>query len=119
MPSSKRILWRILTIVPLAVVLLVGLLLATLWLEHTLPLELPRPSGRYAAGRIGTVWEDSTRMDPFDPKRRRELVVWIWYPAQPSKGEQTAEYMPGPWRRALAEHSGMLLVHFLMRDPAK
>ncbi|HEV8580161.1 MAG TPA: family membership [Thermoanaerobaculia bacterium] len=111
----------IVAVVAAAGVLAVELLFAALWLEHNSPLELPRPTGPFAVGRISTTWTDTARMDPFapPPARPRELVVWIWYPAQRSARAQTAEYLPGPWRRALAKHAGVLLTHFLFRDPTK
>lgn len=110
----------------LAAVILVGVLgvalvLGLLWLEHNSSLELPSPTGPFAVGRVGTTWVDTARVDPFapPPAQRRELVVWIWYPAKRSDRAQTAEYLPGPWRRALAEHAGVLLTQFLSRNPAK
>jgi predicted dienelactone hydrolase len=102
-------------------VLAVGLLFASLALEHQSPLELPRPTGPFAVGRLATTWVDTARMDPFapTPPRHRELVVWIWYPAESSDRARTAEYLPAPWRRALAEHSGVLLTRFFYRDLTK
>ncbi|HVT60341.1 MAG TPA: hypothetical protein VHR45_18355 [Thermoanaerobaculia bacterium] len=101
--------------------LAVGVLFASLWLEHNSSLELPRPTGPFAVGRVSTAWVDTARVDPFAPApaRQRELVIWIWYPAQRSDRAQTAEYLPGPLRRAIAEHAGVTVTQFFFRNPAK
>ena len=114
----KKVLLAVAAVAALGALAL-ALLFASLWLEHNASLELPRPTGPFAVGRISTTWVDTSRVDPFAPApgTHRELVVWIWYPAQRSDRAQTAEYLPGPWRRALAEHAGVLL-RFLWRDPA-
>jgi predicted dienelactone hydrolase len=102
-------------------VLAAALLLGLLWLEHNRSLELPRPTGPFAVGRVTASWVDEERADPFasPPGRPRELVVWLWYPADPDAPSTTADYLPGPWQRALAAHSGILLTHFLSRNPSK
>jgi predicted dienelactone hydrolase len=101
--------------------LAIGLLFAAMWWEHDSALELPPPTGPYAVGRVGTTWVDPARLDPFAPApaSKRELVVWIWYPAQRSDRAPTAEYLPGPWRRALADRASVLMTQFLLRDPAR
>jgi len=110
---------KVVAALALACVLAVGLLLTTLWFEHNSPLELPRPTGPFAVGRIGTTWVDPARLDPFaKPPRKRELVVWIWYPAQRSCRDRPAEYLPGSWQRALAKHSGGLF-QLLFRNSTK
>jgi predicted dienelactone hydrolase len=102
-------------------VLGIALLLALLWLEHSRPLELPLPTGPFAVGRFSTEWVDAGRVDPFgsSASQKRALVVWLWYPAQPDDRSTAAEYFPGPWQSALAEHSGVLLTQFLSRNPSK
>jgi predicted dienelactone hydrolase len=97
------------------------LLLLTLWLEHNRPLELPVPTGSFAVGRLSTGWVDDRRVDPFaaQPNQKRELVAWLWYPARPDGRLTTAEYLPGLWPNALAEHSGILLTQFLNCNPAR
>src|ERR1700687_4711803 len=73
-----------------------ALFFALLWLEHNSPLELPRPTGPFAVGRVSTTWVDTARVDPFAPApaQKRELVVWLWYPAQRADRAQPAEYFP-------------------------
>ncbi len=99
----------------------ITLLLALLWLEHNQPLELPLPTGPFAVGRVSAGWVDKERVDPFAsaPDQKRELAVWLWYPASPDDHSPAAEYLPEPWQKALAEYSGVLLTQFLTRDPAK
>ena len=100
-----------------SVILLLGMLFA----EHSRSLELPTPTGPFTVGRLSAVWEDPGRLDPFAVSReqKRELVVWIWYPARPTAGAARAAYLPEPWSRALADHAGVLLTEFLSRDPSK
>jgi len=66
-------------------------------------------------------WVDASRVDPFasSPDQRRELVVWLWYPAQADPKATYAAYLPGPWAAALAAHAGVLLTTFLNRDPTQ
>jgi predicted dienelactone hydrolase len=81
---------------------------------------LPPPTGPYAVGRVSTGWVDAARVDPFasSPDQKRELVVWLWYPARSDGQAPAAEYLPGSWSNAIAEHAGTLLTQFLNRDPA-
>jgi hypothetical protein len=64
---------------------------------------------------MGTVWTDAGREDPCSPEpgQKRQLAVWIWYPASAGDGTGAAEYLPAAWRRAFAEHAGVLLAHVL------
>lgn len=80
----------------------VALLLALLWLEHNRPLELPAPTGPFGVGRVSAGWVDELRVDPFasSPNQKRELVVWLWYPAQRNEHAVASEYLPEPWQRA-------------------
>jgi dienelactone hydrolase len=115
--ASLKVLALIVTLGAVAI----AVLFSFLWLEHNSSLELPRPTGPFAVGRFSTAWIDTTREDPFAPapKPKRALVVWIWYPAERSDRARTAEYLPGPWQRALAEHSGVLFMRFLFRNPTE
>jgi predicted dienelactone hydrolase len=117
---AKRI-GRRLAMVAAAGALFGALLLTLLWLEHNRPLELPIPTGPYAVGRVTAGWVDMGRVDPFasSPGQKRELVVWLWYPAQPDGHSTAAEYVPRPWQRALAANSNVLLTQFLSRNPSK
>lgn len=120
----QKVFRKVLTIaaaVAAAGVLAVGLLLAALWLERNSALELPRPTGPFAVGRVSTAWVETARLDPFAPAPAtpRELAVWIWYPARRSGRAQPAEYFPGPWRHALAGQGAGRLTGLLWRDSSK
>ncbi|MEW2399328.1 alpha/beta hydrolase [Streptomyces sp. NPDC046862] len=54
---------------------------------------LPRPTGRHPVGRTFLHLTDTSRPDPWVPDRNaRELMVSLWYPAEPSDGGR-APYM--------------------------
>jgi len=44
---------------------------------------LSNPTGLFAIGRVAYDWTDSSRPEIFskDSNAKREMVVWIWYPA--------------------------------------
>jgi pimeloyl-ACP methyl ester carboxylesterase len=44
-------------------------------------------------------WVDPGRAEVYfsNPQDRRELVVWIWYPATPGPDAERAAYLPQPW----------------------
>ena len=46
---------------------------------------LPAPTGRHGVGRVSFDWVDQGRAEVYssNPQDRRELVVWVWYPAAP------------------------------------
>src|SRR5215469_1730876 len=58
---------------------------------------LAKPTGPFKVGRTELAWVDKTR--PANPLKAsagsRELAVWVWYPASPAPGSQTAEWAPG------------------------
>ena len=56
--------------------------------------EIPYPSGPFGIGRVGFDWIDTTRPDTYDPKRKRELMVYFWYPTAKSVGAK-GQYLPG------------------------
>ena len=94
-------------------------LLGALWLEHRTEVTLPPPSGPFAVSRATYTWIDDVHADALAPLpgTKRELLVWIWYPAAPRQPSQVVEdYLPAPWRTALERQLGVLLGHFLTRD---
>ena len=102
----------------LILLVLVGLtiLFALLWRDHKTAITLPTPTGQFAVGRTTLNWVNNLVADelsPF-PGAKREVVVWIWYPA--AAPTAAAEYLPAPWRSALDQHSGVLMSKFLTRD---
>lgn len=65
------------------------------------PSPLPKPTGNYAVGRTSFEWTDTSRPDPDSPSGRRQLVVWLWYPASAKAGAQPARWAPGKWADGL------------------
>jgi len=58
----------------------------------------PTPTGPYSVGRIRWDWVDESRADTVEPSGgKREIVVWVWYPATPKPGAVPAEWLPGKW----------------------
>ena len=55
---------------------------------------LPAPTGTHPIGRISTECEDRDRVDPYapDPVTPRDLVLWIWYPADPTSSGAPADF---------------------------
>ena len=98
----------------------IALFVGWLRLEHGLPLTLPEPTGPYPVGRVVYHWVDDSRTDVLAPAagQKRELMVWVWYPAAPKPGAKAAEYLPAPWRKALDPIQGTLMGGFFTRDPA-
>jgi dienelactone hydrolase len=64
--------------------------------QGTVP-RLPIPSGPHGIGRVGFDWTDSTRPDRFasKPGAHRELMVYVWYPAETKGGQASGTYLPG------------------------
>lgn len=56
---------------------------------------LPAPGGSYAVGRISFHWIDATRPEPMteDPNDHRELMVYLWYPAESNANAPDAPYV--------------------------
>ena len=121
-------LWRlvrrvlpVLAVLACCVFLGIGGLLGTLWVEHSLWIELPKPTGPFAVGRNVFDWVDNETFDSLAPVpgTRRELLVWMWYPAASSQSAVVDDYYPEPLRAAVARQTGVLLSDFLTRDRAK
>jgi hypothetical protein len=72
-------------------------------------IQLPAPTGPYGVGRRMFDWVDPLRADPFDPFSKRELVVWVWYPAPPQSGGFMCKYLPGEWGRRAAQWEALNL----------
>lgn len=74
-----------------------------LQLQSRQPVKLPAPSGQYNVGRAIYDWTDSSRADRFSPggRGRRELSVWVWYPARVPGGSKRAAYLPPQWQHAV------------------
>lgn len=58
----------------------------------------PAPTGAYPVGRMRFDWVDESRADTVEPSAgKREIVVWVWYPATPKPDAGRAEWLPGKW----------------------
>src|ERR1035438_3514486 len=70
-----------------------GALLGVLWLEHRTGVTRPAPSGPFAVSRATYAWIDDVHADALAPLpgTKRELLVWIWYPAAPRQLSQAVE----------------------------
>lgn len=106
----------------LAFLALLGLLalLASLWLEHRSEVTLPKPTGFFPVGRTLYDWVDDQTLDPLAPaKAKRELLVWVWYPAAAeASSRKIAEYVPDATRKAV-ERDRSPLLNLLTRDISK
>jgi predicted dienelactone hydrolase len=117
----KRLIRRLLK--GLAAIALVGVaglisLLTLLWWEHKTDITLPAPTGPFAVGRTTYTWVNNAETDELAPSpgSRRQLAVWLWYPAPTVPSAAPAEYLPAPWRAALQQRSGVLMSKFFTRD---
>jgi dienelactone hydrolase len=64
--------------------------------RSTVEEPLPAATGRYATGRVAFQWIDETRpeLETRLPDDRRELLVYVFYPAQARSTAPRAPYMP-------------------------
>ncbi|MFL5494178.1 MAG: hypothetical protein ACJ8DC_07310, partial [Gemmatimonadales bacterium] len=62
----------------------------------SLASRIPAPTGPFAVGRVELQWTDSSRTEPFVSalSARRELLVYLWYPADVGPGAPFADYIP-------------------------
>jgi len=83
-------------------------------IHHQL-LLLPAPTGPYNIGQNEYVWTDDDRVDPLSntPNEKRELLIWIWYPANATQQRSTVPYLPAAWINARNKDQGigMFLEH--------
>ena len=110
--TVRRMLRWVLAIGAIAI-LAVPALVLLLGLRQPRALTLPGPTGPYPVGRLVEDWRDDSRVDPFAPAgTKRELPVWIWYPAAAQPGRAPAVYMPARLRDAMQPSSSV--VRFVM-----
>lgn len=65
--------------------------------------SLPSPTGKYKVGRMSIELTDPNRFEVYSTKKKdkkRELVVWIWYPTAPVSDSKRAIYLPDKWSEA-------------------
>lgn len=101
-------------------VLGVAALLGSLWVEHRTELTLPAPTGPFAVGRAIYAWTGDAHPDTLAPVSgtRRELMVWMWYPAADGPAAAADDYLPAAWRAA-EERGRPGIIRWLTRDPSK
>ncbi|WP_020392878.1 alpha/beta hydrolase family protein [Kribbella catacumbae] len=68
-------------------------------------LVLPEPTGPYSIGTTELHLVDKSRADAWDPGRRRELMISVWYPARPGHGPRSP-YAPPHVAASLADELG-------------
>lgn len=76
-----------------------GVVAGAVALPLLLPVpRLPEPTGPYAVGTVTYQWTDRARTDPLAlaPGSPRELMVQLWYPAEPSPALPRARYIDHP-----------------------
>jgi predicted dienelactone hydrolase len=107
-----RRLFRIFKALVLLGVLAIVVLVAWLWIEHRSQVTLPAPTGPFAVGR--------TIYDWVDEGSKRELLVWIWYPADAGQpGAVVDDYVPAQLRPPAGRHTGSAIFRLLTRDASK
>lgn len=99
----------------------ITLLLALLWSDHFRSTSLPAPTGPFAVGRAVYDWTDADGVDPLAPapNTKRELLVWVWYPAERRASDKIADYLPQQLSEQVARQSGFVFGQLLSRDRAK
>jgi pimeloyl-ACP methyl ester carboxylesterase len=97
----------------------VGVLLASLWVERRTEITLPTPTGSFAVGRAIYDWTDDAKVDTLAPVAgtKRELLVWIWYPAAAGKSVAMDDYLPAQMRPEAGPSGGPLKL--VTRDLSK
>ncbi|HEX3008372.1 MAG TPA: dienelactone hydrolase family protein [Bacteroidales bacterium] len=77
---------------------------------RNLKVTLPAPTGQFAVGRTTFEWTDTSRLDSLalEEGLKRELFVWVWYPATKSENVTYNEYLPEDWRAAISERQGLI-----------
>jgi predicted dienelactone hydrolase len=121
MRLARRI-FKVLAGLALLGFLSVGALLGSLWLERRTEVTLPMPTGSFAVGRSLYDWVDDKTLDALAPVpgTKRELLVWIWYPAAAGQsGAVMDDYEPASVRAPAGRVGGALIFRLLTRDLSK
>ena len=102
-------------------VLGIGTLFGFLWLEHRSEVTLPTPTGSFAVGREIQDWTDSMAVDTLAPVpgAKRELLVWIWYPAAAGQSAVLDDYLPTRLRPKAEASGAANMWTLLTRDVSK
>ncbi len=65
--------------------------------------SLPSLTGKHKVGRMSIQLTDENRLEVYSTEKkdkRRELIVWIWYPSAPISDSKRAIYLPDKWSEA-------------------
>ncbi|HEY6371951.1 MAG TPA: hypothetical protein VIX37_15345 [Candidatus Sulfotelmatobacter sp.] len=118
--SRARRILRALAVLAILPIVAIAALLGAMRLEHGFSTTLPAPTGPFAVGRAIYDWTDDKTLDRLAsaPGTKRELLVWIWYPAA-GTSTATDDYLPDAVRMAVERNSGALFSKFLTRDLSK
>ncbi|HUL72755.1 MAG TPA: hypothetical protein VLT86_06610 [Vicinamibacterales bacterium] len=100
--------------------LAVTALVVSLSVERRLEVTLPVPTGPFGVGRAIFDWKDDATIDPVAPApgTKRELLVWIWYPADGGSSAALDDYVPTELQHATGRR-GSSLMTLLTRDLSK
>jgi len=111
---ARRI-FKAFAVLAMLVVLGVGALLGSVWLERRTEITLPTPTGSFAVGRVIYDWTDDANLDALAPVpgTKRELLVWIWYPSAAGQSVAMDDYLPAQVRAPARPASGPLIFRLL------
>ena len=109
-----KILAGVIVAVPAAICVMLGLLLV----EHHRTVDLPRPTGPFAVGRVTGLLEDNHDKQLLSPNpgEARRAFLWVWYPADASPSARRCDYLPANWRAVLDQTRGSFNRYFLSVD---
>lgn len=110
--------FKVFSVLALLGTLGIAALVGLLWLEHRSDVTLPTPSGPFAVGREIQDCTDSATVDTLapDPRTKRELLVWIWYPAVAGQSAVVDEYLPARLRSKTDPSGNTNIWTLLTRD---
>jgi dienelactone hydrolase len=116
-----RRIFKAFAVLALLAILGIAALRLGLGLEHRTDVTLPEPTGSSAVGRVLYDWKDDQGTDPMAPVAgtRRELLVWIWYPAAAGPPAVMDDYIPAAVRPAGDRQGGTTFLGLLTRDLSK
>ncbi len=91
---GPRVGWHHAIVVVLTLAGVLGLLLSFAFATGSPMFELPEPTGPHKVGVTRLYVSDPAREETFtiDPNDHRELIVRIWYPAEPEVGAEPVAY---------------------------
>jgi predicted dienelactone hydrolase len=113
---------KILRALALPGVLGVAVLAGFLWFERGTEVTLPAQTGPFAIGRAVYDWVDDAGVDSLapTPETKRELLTWIWYPADAKQpGATVDDYIPASVRAPAGRAPDAFIFKMLTRDVSK